>query len=58
MITRKDGFNNNTFQKKTFTGVYSNYDRHQPDEYKRGLMETLLCRTYNICSDYIKNLVI
>ena len=34
-------FNNNTFQKKTFIGVYSNYDRHQPDEYKKGLMETL-----------------
>ena len=40
------------FQKKTFTGVYLNFNSHLPSEYKKGLLKTLLYRAYNICSNY------
>ena len=40
------------FRKKTFSGVYLNFNSHLPDTYKRGLNDTLLYRAYNICSNY------
>ena len=39
------------FRKKTFSGVYLNFNSHLPSEYKKGLVHTLLYRTYNICSN-------
>ncbi len=33
-------------------GVYTNFDSFSPDYYKFGLMYTLLCRAYNICSSF------
>ena len=40
------------FRKKTFSGVYLNFNNHLPSEYKKGLLHTLLYRAYNICSNY------
>ena len=42
------------FRKPTFSGVYTNFNTFLPTEYKRGLLHTLLCRTYNICSSYFQ----
>ena len=38
--------------KKTFSGVCLNFNSHLPSEYKKGLLQALVYRTYNICSDY------
>ena len=40
------------FRKKTFSGVYLNFNSHLPNMYKKGLIDTLLYRAYNICSNY------
>ena len=40
------------FRKKTFSGVYLKIHSHLPTNYKKGLIDTLLHRSYNICSDY------
>ncbi len=40
------------YRKPTFSGVYTNFDSFSPDYYKFGLMYTLLCRAYNICSSF------
>ena len=39
-------------RKKTFRGVYVNYNRFSPTNYKKGLIDTMLLRSYNICADY------
>ena len=54
-ITRTaGGFTTSVYRKKTFSGVYLNYGSFLPVDYKRGLIATLLHRTYTICSDYSK----
>ena len=40
------------FRKKTFSGVYLNFSSHLPNTYKKGLIDTLLYRAYNIFSNY------
>ena len=40
------------FRKKTFSGVYLNFNSHLPNMYKKGLIDTLLYWAYNICSSY------
>ena len=40
------------YRKKTFSGVYMNYNSFLPVKYKKGLIHTLLFRAYNICADY------
>ena len=40
------------FRKTTFSGVYLNFNSHLPNMYKKGLIDTLLYRAYNICSSY------
>ena len=40
------------FRKKKFIGVYLNFHSHLPTDYKKGLIDTLLHRSYNICSEY------
>ena len=40
------------FRKKTFSGVYLNFNSHLPSEYKKGLLHTLLYRAYDIYSNY------
>ena len=52
-ITRTENkFTTSIFRKKTFSGVYLNFHSHLPTDYKKGLTDTLLHRSYNICSDY------
>ena len=45
-------FTTSTFRKKRFCGVYLNFQSHLPTDYKKGLIDTLLHRSHNICSDY------
>ena len=40
------------FRKKTFSGVYLNFSSHLPNICKKGLIDTLLYRAYNICYSY------
>ena len=52
-ITRiENKFTTPIFRKKTFSGVYLNFHSHLPTDYKKGLIDTLLHRSRNICSDY------
>ena len=46
-------FTTSIFRKKTFSGVYLNFHSHLPTDYNKGLIDTLLHRSYNICSDYV-----
>ena len=53
----KISFENNKFVtsvycKRTFTGVFTDFESFIPDIYKRGLMETLLHRNFRLCSNY------
>ena len=41
------------YRKKTFSGVYLNFNSFLPMDYKKGLIHTLLFRAYNICADYV-----
>ena len=40
------------YRKKTFSGVYMNYNSFLPLKYKKGLIHTLLFQAFNICADY------
>ena len=40
------------YRKKTFSGVYMNYNSFLPVKYKKGLIHTLLFCAYNICADF------
>ena len=54
-ITRgPEGFTTSVYRKKTFSGVYLNFGSFLPIEYKKGLIATLLHRTYVICSDFTR----
>ena len=44
----------NVYRKKTFSGVYSNFNSFIPESYKTGLIESLLFRCFNLCSDFVK----
>ena len=35
-----------------FSGVFTNFESLIPDIYKRGLIETLLHRSFGLCSNY------
>ena len=39
------------FRRKTFSSVYLNCNSHLPTTYKKGLIDTLSYRAYNICSN-------
>ena len=45
-------FTTSIFCKKTFSGFYLHFHSHLPTDYKKGLIDTLLHHSYNICSDY------
>ena len=52
-VTREEGkLVTSIHRKKTFSGVYVNYNSFLPRDYKRGLISTLLHRAYTICYDY------
>ena len=38
--------------KPIFSGVFTNFESFIPDIYKRGLIETLLHRSFRLCSNY------
>ena len=40
------------YWKKTFSGVYMNYNRFLPLKYEKGLNHTVLFWTFNICAGY------
>ena len=40
------------YRKPTFSGVFTNFESFIPDIYKRGLIETLLHRSFRLCSNY------
>ena len=54
-VIRSDtGFSSGVYRKPTFSGVYSNYRSFIPTEYKYGMITTLLHRSFEIVSDYVK----
>ena len=54
-IFRENGkFVTNVYRKKTFSGVYTNFNSFIPETYKTGLIESLLFRCFNLCSDFVK----
>ena len=52
-VLRKDklGFITSIYRKKTFTGVYLNWNSLTSRRYKTGLIKCLLNRSWRICSD-------
>ena len=55
LISRnKEGFTSAVYHKPTFSGVYSNFNSFIADEYKHGLIFTLLFRIFSIFSDFSK----
>ena len=52
-ITRSnDKLVTSLYRKKIFSGVYMNYNSFLPINYKKGLIDTLIFRSYNICADH------
>ena len=55
LISRnKEGFITTVYHKPTFSGVYSSFNSFIADEYKHGLIFTLLFRIFSIVSDFSK----
>ena len=53
LISRSEnGFKTSVYHKPTFRGVYSNFNSFIYDEYKIGLVFTMLFRTFSIVSDF------
>ena len=52
-ISRENNkFVTSVYCKPTFSGVFTNFESFIPDIYKRGLIETLLHRSFRLCSNY------
>ena len=47
-------FTTSLHRKPTFSGVFTNFDSFVPEIYKNGLVNTLLFRSFTICSSYEK----
>ena len=54
IFQEKGKFVTNVYQKKTFSGVYINFNSLIPETYKIGLIEALLFQCFNLCSDFVK----
>ena len=53
LISRSEnGFKTSVYHKPTFSGVYSNFNSFIYDEYKIGLVFTMLFRTFSIVADF------
>ena len=53
LISRSEnGFKKSVYHKSTFSGVYSNFNSFIYDQYKIGLIFTLLFRTFSVVSDF------
>ena len=54
LVTHSDnGFSTNLHRKKTFTGLYTNFESLSPIKYKVNLIVVLIYRAYHICSSYL-----
>ena len=53
IFPEKGKFVTNVYRKKTFSGVYTNFNSFIPETYKPGLIESLLFRCFNLCSDFV-----
>ena len=52
-ICRKNGkFVTSVYRKPTFSGVFTNYENFTSTYQKRGLLHTLLQRSFSICCDF------
>ena len=54
IFREKGKFVTNVYQKKTFSGAYTNFNSFIPETYKTGLIASLLFRCFNLCSDFVK----
>ena len=52
LITRNNGFQTSVYRKKTFSGVYLNFDSYLPSIYKNGFIMCLLFSFVHICSNW------
>ena len=53
IITRENNkFVTSVYRKPTFSGVFTNFESFIPEMHKRGLIETLLQRSFRLCSSY------
>ena len=58
-ICCKNGkFVTSVYRKPTFSGVFTNYESFIPTYQKRGLLHTLLHRSFSICCDHLKTILI
>ena len=52
-ITRENNkFVTSVYCKPTFSGIFTNFESFIPEMHKRGLIETLLHRSFRLCSSY------
>ena len=54
IFREKGKFVTNVYRKKTFNGVYTNFNSFIPETFKTGLMASLLFRCFNLCSEFVK----
>ena len=54
ILRNKEGFTTTVYHMPTFSGVYSNFNSFIADEYKHGLIFTLLFRIFSIVSEFSK----
>ena len=47
-----DTFETSIYRKPTFSGIYLNFRSFVPETYKKGLINCLLFRIYNLCSNW------
>ena len=54
LITHSDsGFSTNLYRKKTYSGLYTNFESFSPIQYKVNLISVLIYRAYHICSSNV-----
>ena len=53
-IFREKGKFVSVYRKKTFSGVYTNFNSFIPETYKTGLIKSLLFRYFSLCSNFVK----
>ena len=51
-ITHENNKFVSVYRKPTFSGVFTNFESFIPEMHKRGLIETLLHRSFRLCSSY------
>ena len=54
IFREKGKFVTNVYRKKTFSGVYTNFNSFILETYKIGLIKSLLLQCFHLCSDFVK----